>query len=67
MAILNKRLLLVVAIKVIIKRRRRRRYGFQDVRRRFWVNVFREPDRGNAKRRDGDVFQVKNNSLTSDY
>ena len=31
----------------------------------FWV--FRKSDRGNAKRRQGDVFQVKNNSLTSDY
>ena len=38
MAILNKRLLLAVAIKVIINRRHRRRYDFQNVRRRFWVN-----------------------------
>ena len=38
MAILNKRLLLAVAIKVIINRRRRRRFDFQNVRRRFWVN-----------------------------
>ena len=36
MAILNKRLLLAVAIKVIINRRHRR--DFQNVRRRFWVN-----------------------------
>ena len=38
MAILNKRLLLAVAIKVIINRRHHRRYDFQNVRRRFWVN-----------------------------
>ena len=38
MVILNKRLLLAVAIKVIINRRRRRRFDFQNVRRRFWVN-----------------------------
>ena len=39
MAILNKRLLLAVATKVIINRRRPRRYDFQNVRRRFWVNL----------------------------
>ena len=39
MAILNKRLLLAVAIKVMINRRRRRRYDFQNVKRRFWINL----------------------------
>ena len=38
MAILNKRLLLAVAIKITINRGRRRRYDFQNVGRRFWVN-----------------------------
>ena len=38
MVILNKILLLAVAIKVIINRCCRRRYDFQNVRRRFWVN-----------------------------
>ena len=38
MEILNKRLLLAVAIKVIINRRCRRKYDFQNVRRRFWMN-----------------------------
>ena len=38
MVILNKGLLLAVAIKVIINRNRRRRYDFRNVRRRFWVN-----------------------------
>ena len=38
MVILNKRILLAVAIKVIINRRHHRRYDFQNVRRRFWVN-----------------------------
>ena len=38
MAILNKRLLLAVAIKVIINRRCRRRYDFKNFSRRFWVN-----------------------------
>ena len=28
--------------------------------------VFREFDRGNAERRQRDVFEVKNNCLTSD-
>ena len=37
-AILNKRLLLAVAIQVMINRRRRRRYDFRNVRRRFWIN-----------------------------
>ena len=36
MAILNKRLLLAVAIKVIINRRHRR--DFQNFRCRFWIN-----------------------------
>ena len=36
MAVLNKRLLLAVAIKVIINRRHSR--DFQNVWRRFWVN-----------------------------
>ena len=77
MVILNKTLLVAVAIKAITDSRCRRRYDFQNARRIFWVNpIFtrrnvsgffvnlieemRKDDREN-------VFQVKNNCLTSDY
>ena len=38
MGILNKTLLLAVAVKVIINRPHHRTYDFKNVRHRFWVN-----------------------------
>ena len=77
MKILNERLLLAAPIKIIINRRCLLRYDFSRcqalilgksgfyAKKYFWV--FHKSDRGNAKRRQGDVFQVKKNWLTSDY